>query len=113
MSSSNEVADKYFVDASIKFLKNGNGNVDANALRLANTTRKTFKDVYYVLRLGYLELPGVVQLPTGSCDAIFLRASRNNVFGYIPISVFFEFVFFEVRGSFVLGGCADFGNHSF
>ena len=48
--------------------------------------RIVFKDVDGSRKLGDLDLPGLLQLPTGSCDAVFLRGARNSGFGYIPIN---------------------------
>ena len=47
--------------------------------------RLFFKDVDGCRKLADLELPGLLQLPTGSCEAVLLRVSRNNGFGYVPI----------------------------
>ena len=46
----------------------------------------TFKDVDGITKVAYLNLPGLIQLPTGSCEAMLLRASRNNGYGYIAIN---------------------------
>ena len=48
--------------------------------------RQFFKDVDGCRKLADLKLPGILQLPTGSCEAVLLRVSRNNGFGYVPIN---------------------------
>ena len=47
--------------------------------------RKTFKYVDGVERLCDMELPFLVELPNGSCEAVFLTASNNCATGMIPI----------------------------
>ena len=37
-------------------------------------------------KVGNLELPGLFELPTDSCDALILRAAHNSGFGYVPIN---------------------------
>ena len=54
--------------------------------KLLRNNRLTFKDLDGVRKLGDLPLPGLLQLPTGSCEAMLLRVSRNNGFGYVPIN---------------------------
>ena len=46
--------------------------------------RKTFKYVDGVERLCDMELPFLVELPNGSCEAVFLTASNNCATGIIP-----------------------------
>ena len=47
--------------------------------------KRTFKYVDGVERLCDMELPFLVELPNGSCEAVFLTASNNNGCGVIPI----------------------------
>ena len=51
-----------------------------------NRNRLTFKDLDGIRKVADLPLPGVLKLPTGSCEAMLLRVSRNNGFGYVPIN---------------------------
>ena len=55
---------------------------------MVNNQRKrlTFKDLDGILKVADLPLPGLLKLPTGSCEAVLLRVSRNNGFGYVPIN---------------------------
>ena len=54
--------------------------------KLLRNNRLTFKDLDGIRKLADLPLPGLLQLPTGSCEAMLLRVSRNNGFGYVPIN---------------------------
>ena len=51
-----------------------------------NRNRLTFKDLDGIRKVADLPLPGLLKLPTGSCEAMLLRVSRNNGFGYVPIN---------------------------
>ena len=55
---------------------------------MVNEKRKvlTFKDLDGIRKVADLPLPGLLKLPTGSCEAVLLRVSRNNGFGYVPIN---------------------------
>ena len=53
---------------------------------IRRNNRLTFKDLDGIRKLADLPLPGLLQLPTGSCEAMLLRVSRNNGFGYVPIN---------------------------
>ena len=48
--------------------------------------KRIFKDIDGKKKVGNLELPGLLELPTGSCDALILRAAHNSGFGYVPIN---------------------------
>ena len=52
--------------------------LDKNGLKL--------KDLDGVWKVADLPLPGLLKLPTGSCESVLLRVSRNNGFGYVPIN---------------------------
>ena len=45
----------------------------------------TFKYVDGVVRLVNMELPFLVDLPNGSCEAVFVTRARNRGSGVIPI----------------------------
>ena len=47
--------------------------------------RPMFKYVDGVERLSDLKFPFLVDLPTGSCEAVFLIASKNAGSGLVPI----------------------------
>ena len=55
---------------------------------MVNDQRKRliFKDLDGIRKVADLPLPGLLKLPTGSCEAVLLRVSRNNGFGYVPIN---------------------------
>ena len=44
-----------------------------------------FKHVDGVVRLANMELPFLIDLPNGSCEAVFLTGARNRGSGVIPI----------------------------
>ena len=46
---------------------------------------KTFKYVDGIERLSNMDLPFLVDLPNGSCEAVFVTASRNSGSGLVPI----------------------------
>ena len=46
---------------------------------------RTFKYVDGIERLCNMELPFLVDLPNGSCEGVFLTASRNAACGVVPI----------------------------
>merc|ERR1719320_2360134 len=73
------MASKYLKEESKKILERVGDEKDG-------VERLTFKDIDGIRKLADLELPGLLQLPTGSCEAIFLRGARNNGFGYVPIN---------------------------
>ena len=58
---------------------------DGDPIVLGNN-RLMFKDLDGKRKLADLPLPGLLQLPTGSCEAMLLRVSRNAGFGYVPIN---------------------------
>ena len=73
------MASKYHKEKSKKILERVGDQKDG-------VERLTFKDIDGIRKLADLELPGLLKLPTGSCEAIFLRGARNNGFGYVPIN---------------------------
>ena len=73
------MASKYHKEESKKILERVGDQKDG-------VERLTFKDIDGIRKLADLELPGLLKLPTGSCEAIFLRGARNNGFGYVPIN---------------------------
>ena len=48
--------------------------------------RLTFKDLDGIRKVADLPLPVLLKFSTGSCEAVLLRVSRNNGFGYVPIN---------------------------
>ena len=44
-----------------------------------------FKDVDGVERLANMDLPFLIDLPNGSCEAVFVTGARNRGCGVIPI----------------------------
>ena len=47
--------------------------------------RQKFKYVDGIERLGDMPLPFLVDLPNGSCEAVFVIASKNAGCGMVPI----------------------------
>ena len=81
MQPSRAMAKKYLDDETRQYLQD-----EENKAHPYSIKRIVFKDVDGSKKLADLELPGLLQLPTGSCDAVFLRGARNSGFGYIPIN---------------------------
>ena len=48
--------------------------------------RKRFKYVDGIQRLADMELPFLVDLPNGSCEAVFATAAKNSACGLVPIT---------------------------
>ena len=74
MRKSKVMALKYLNEESKKLL--GDRDAAGNVARVAD--RLTFKDIDGIRKVADLELPGLLELPTSSCDALMLRAARNN-----------------------------------
>ena len=50
-----------------------------------NHERKRFKYVDGVERLADMQLPFLIDLPNGSCEAVFVTAAKNAASGLVPI----------------------------